>query len=81
MGMVKLIEPKDIGELVLMRSLLDGNNIPYFILNEHFGSLYGGATCAVMVEEADLERAGTLVGELLKERRDDDSNRPRLSKY
>ena len=81
MAMIKLIEPKDIGELALIRSLLDGNNIPYFIRNEHFGSLYGGATCAVMVKESDLERAGTLVGELLKERKDDDPNRPRLSKH
>lgn len=66
MGLVRLIEPKDTGELVLMRSLLDGNNIPYFVQNEHFGSLYGGATCVVMVHESDLDRAGTLVGELLK---------------
>jgi hypothetical protein len=79
MGMIKLIEPKDIGELALMKSLLDGNNIPYFIRNEHFGSLYGGMTCAVMVQEYDLERAGTLVGELLKDRQINDPNRPERS--
>lgn len=66
MGLAKLIEPKDTGELVLMKSLLDGNNIPYFVQNEHFGSLYGGITCVVMVHESDLDRARTLVGEILK---------------
>lgn len=66
MGLAKLIEPKDMGELVLMKSLLDGNNIPYFVQNEHFGSLYGGITCVVMVHESDLDRARTLVGEILK---------------
>jgi hypothetical protein len=65
--MVELIEPKDIGELVLVKSLLDGNNIPYFIQNEHFGSLYGGATCRVLVSEADRERAGILMSKLLQE--------------
>jgi hypothetical protein len=77
MGMVKLIEPKDTGELALMKSLLDGNNILYFVQNEHFGSLYGGATCVVMVHESDLDRAGTLVGELLKDGQTDHPNTPR----
>jgi hypothetical protein len=65
--MVKLIEPKDLGELALMKSLLDGNRIPYFVQNEHFGSLYGGATCVVMVQEWDLERARTLMSHLMKD--------------
>ena len=79
MKLVKLIEPVDIGELVLLKSLLDGNNILYFVQNEHFGSLYGGATCAVMVQEADLERAGMLVGELMKRGQVDLIDTDRLS--
>ena len=63
--MVKLIKPKDLGELALVKSLLEGNHIPYFIQNEHFGSLYGGATCMVMVAESDIERAGILMSKLL----------------
>lgn len=62
--MVKLVEPKDLGELALMKSLLEGSSIPYFVQNEHFGSLYGGATCAVMVPESDFERATILMGRL-----------------
>ncbi|WP_447973136.1 putative signal transducing protein [Nitrospira sp. Kam-Ns4a] len=65
--MVKLIEPQDVGELALIKSLLDGNGIAYFVRNEHLGSLLPGvpfAACAVMVEEWDLDRAGTLLGRL-----------------
>ncbi len=69
MAIVKLIEPQDEGELALIKSLLDGNNIRYFVHNEHFGSLYPGLSLpfnrrVVMVEESDLGRAGTLLGKL-----------------
>jgi hypothetical protein len=69
MAIVKLIEPQDEGELALIKSLLDGNNIQYFVHNEHFGSLYPGLSLPfnrriVMVDESDLGRAGTLLGKL-----------------
>ncbi|MBM4121676.1 MAG: DUF2007 domain-containing protein [Nitrospira sp.] len=69
MAIVPLIEPQDEGELALIKSLLDGNNIRYFVQNEHFGSLYPGLPLpfnrrVVMVDESDLGRAGTLLGKL-----------------
>ena len=69
MALVKLIEPFDEGELVLIRSLLDANDIAFFVRNEHFGSLYPGIALPfnariVMVDESDLGRAETLLGEL-----------------
>ena len=78
MGMVKLIEPYDEGELALIKSLLEGNDIPYFVQNEHFGSLYPGLALpfnarVVMVDESDMGRAGTLLGELIAERRTDEA--------
>jgi hypothetical protein len=78
MAMVKLIEPYDEGELALIKSLLEGNDIPYFVQNEHFGSLYPGLALpfnarVVMVEESDMARAGTLLGELTAERRTDEA--------
>ena len=78
MGMVKLIEPQDEGELALIKSLLEGNGIPYFVQNEHFGSLYPGLALpfnarVVMVEESDIVRAETLLGELTAERRTDEA--------
>lgn len=71
MGMVRLIEPQDEGELALIKSLLDGNRIQYFVKNEHFGSLYPGLPLPfnrreVMVHESELGRAGTLLGNLTR---------------
>jgi Putative prokaryotic signal transducing protein len=69
MAMVKLRESHDEGELALIQSLLDANNIAYFIQNEHFGSLYPGSvlpfnTRILMVRESDIAKAETLLREL-----------------
>jgi hypothetical protein len=69
MGMVKLRESHDEGELAVIKSLLDANDIAYFVQNEHFGSLYPGTalsfnTRVVMVEESDAIRAEILLAEL-----------------
>lgn len=69
MAIVALIEPQSEGELALIKSLLDGNDIRYFVHNEHFGSLYPGLSLpfnrrVVMVDDSDFERAGTLLGKL-----------------
>jgi hypothetical protein len=74
MAMVKLRESHDEGELAVIKSLLEANNIEYFVQNEHFGSLYPGSvlpfnTRILMVEESDARRAEILLGEL---------DRPRL---
>jgi hypothetical protein len=66
MSFTKLIEPRDEGELAVIKSLLDGNGIPYIVRNEHFGSLYPGFPFpfnarVVMVDEADFPRAENLV--------------------
>lgn len=53
-----------------MKSLLEANNIPYFVQNEHFGSLYPGIavsfnTRIIMVNESDTTRAKTLLKEFI----------------
>ncbi len=40
--MKKLYVPNSESELAVIRSLLDSADIPYYIRNEHFGSLYVG---------------------------------------
>jgi hypothetical protein len=69
MELVKLIELHDEGQLALLKSLLDGNGISYFIRNEHFGSLYPGSASplnarVVMVPEVEVGRAGALLHQL-----------------
>ena len=69
MGLVKLVELHDEGQIALLKSLLDGNGIAYFVQNEHFGSLYPGSASplnarVVMVPELELGRAEVLLGQL-----------------
>ena len=69
MGLVKLIECHDEGELCLIRSLLAGNDIDFFVQNDHFGSLYPGLsipfnTRVVLVPEEELGRAQVLLSRL-----------------
>lgn len=67
MAMVMLREAADMGELALIRSLLDGSGIPYVIHHEHVGSLYPGVpflSGRVMVDEAQRERAEVLLSRL-----------------
>ncbi len=69
MGMVKLIESHDEGDLCLIKSLLEGNNIEFFVQNDHFGSLYPGASMSfnarvVMISDHELGRAQTLLSRL-----------------
>lgn len=69
--MVKLLEPHDQGELAFVRSLLDANDICYFVHNEHFGSLYPGltsVTCAIMVSDEDAKKAERLIQMLINNR-------------
>ncbi|TKB72198.1 MAG: DUF2007 domain-containing protein [Nitrospira sp.] len=72
MKLITLIEPTDEGELALIKSLLDGNDIRYVVQNEHFGGLYPGLSLPfnrrlVMVEEQEYDRAGLLLSELRRD--------------
>lgn len=64
--MVALIEPLDEGQLAVVRSLLDANDILYYVKNEWFGSLYPGFPLpfnqrVIMVLEDDYVRAEILL--------------------
>ena len=65
--LVSLCEPADVGELALIRSLLDGNGIPYAVQHEHIGALYPGVALLgsrVMMAECDRQRAEILLSRL-----------------
>ncbi len=65
--LVTLCEPRDVGELALIKSLLDGNGIHYAVHHEHIGALYPGVSllCSrVMVEEREKLKAEILLSRL-----------------
>ena len=72
MAFVKLLESQDVGEVAVLKSVLDANRVPHFIQNEHFGSLYPGiplppnSGMMVMVHEAELKRAAALLREMTR---------------
>lgn len=65
--MIHLTSAQGVGELALIKSLLDGNRIAYVVHDEHVSSLYPGVPfflSRVMVGEADQARAETLLSRL-----------------
>ncbi len=65
--LIHLTNAQDIGELALIKSLLDGNRIAYVVHDEHVSSLYPGVpflVSRVLVEESDRARADTLLSRL-----------------
>lgn len=62
-----LTHAQDVGELALIKSLLDGNRIAYVVHDEHVSSLYPGVACLVsrvLVSSSDHARAETLLSRL-----------------
>lgn len=67
MRMRYLTTAQDIGELGIIKSLCEANNIACVFQDEHVSSLYPGVfelCCQVIVDEADWERATTLISRL-----------------
>ena len=65
--MIHLINTQDVGELAIIKSLLDGNRIAYVIHGEHMSSLYPGMPFFVsraMVDVSDQARAEVLLSRL-----------------
>ena len=69
--MVKLFTPENEVQLALAKSLLEAEGIPFFVHNDHFGSLYVGIQIeflnrkTIMVDEADEPRAREVMVDFL----------------
>ncbi|HEY6086069.1 MAG TPA: DUF2007 domain-containing protein [Nitrospira sp.] len=73
MKLVHLAEPCNLGELMLLQSLLEGSGIHYVVRHANVGSLYPGVPALmspIYVEERDLPRAERLLGRLRSDMRD-----------
>ena len=78
MPMIRLTEPHSMGELAMIKSLLEGNGIVYIVQNEHVSSLYPGLpilNSSVMVNACDQVYAEVLLS-LLRLEVGDDSSQP-----
>jgi hypothetical protein len=70
--MKKLYSPNNDSELVLIKSILDGEGIQYFVHNDHFGTLKVGPRIelfnakTIMVAETHFEKAKEIIDDLLK---------------
>lgn len=67
MRMIHLTNAQDVGELAMIKSLLDGNGIAYVVHGEHISSLYPGVpffVSRVMVDASDQARAEVLLSRL-----------------
>lgn len=69
--MIKLFSPENEVQLALAKSLLEAEGIPFFVHNDHFGSLYVGIQIeylnrkTIMVDEAYEVRAREVMAEFL----------------
>ena len=75
--MKKLYSPNNDSELALIKSILDGEGIPYFVHNDHFGTLKVGPKIelfnakTIMVAEKDYEVSKEIVDDFLKNTQED----------
>jgi putative signal transducing protein len=77
MSLVRLAEPFNVSELVILQSLLEGNGIAYWIRHAYVSSLYPGIPALnphILVEEHDYLRAECLLQRLRIDVRDVSGN-------
>jgi hypothetical protein len=69
--MINIYSPENEVELIFLKSILDGENITYYVQNDHFGSLKIGPRIDlfnaknIFVHENDFDRAKELVADFL----------------
>jgi len=80
--MIKLYSPKNEIELSFLKSILGGENISYFVHNDHFGSMKIGPKIplynlkTVMVDENDFDRAKEIILDFIKNTQSNTKNKP-----
>ena len=76
--MKKLYSPENDAELALIKSIFDGENIQYFVHNDHFGSLKVGPKIdlfnakTIMVSEHQFELASEIIQNIVSNNKSTD---------
>ena len=79
--MKKLYTPSDETELVFLKSMFEASGMPYYVQNEHFGSMYTGAYMSslnaktIMVSEDIYEDAKALIMSVIRNAEFEDDSR------
>ena len=69
--MIELYSPSNETELALLKGILDGEGIRYFVRNDHFGSMQVGPRIelfnekTILVDALDYDRAKELVSDFI----------------
>jgi len=69
--MKKLYSPQNEAELAILRSLLDGEQIHYYVHNDHFGTMRTGPSIdlfnakTILVSEKHFKRASEIITDYL----------------
>ena len=76
--MKKLYIPSDESELVFIKSVLEADEIPFYVQNENFGSLYGGAYVnffnakTILVPEEYYDEAKQIISSVIEDAKFED---------
>ncbi len=79
--MIKIYSPRDDGELAIAKSILDSEDIKYYVKNDHFGSLYAGTAIGyfnektIYVPEEFAEKALDLLDLLINPEKNTDQEK------
>ncbi len=69
MKFIRIATVSKVAQLAIVKSLLESAKIPYYVTNEYFSTLYGGADgltkMDVLVNEEDLEEARNILKDFL----------------
>jgi hypothetical protein len=83
--MIKLYSPRNEPELAIIKSILDGEGVDYFVRNDHFGSMEVGPRIRlfnakdILVAEEHYDRARELISDFLNVTEEERGSEPEYS--
>lgn len=78
--MIKLYSPDNESELAVLKSLLTAEDVPYYVLNDHFGTLRVGPKIelfnakVIYVHEAFYESSKEIIDDFIESNKEESGN-------